>query len=162
MVGQPTGSANGRSTPETRPRTDVREPSGRADNPDVNPTSTRNPAAALPVASARPWSARPLAQSGLRPALEAVGVALLALYVGTFAIRNVPLQGDLRTYWAAGRAASTSVDPYVPHHLATMLERPAEPFVYPPFLLALCVWLTFAPRTGPLTAAAGARSAGPA
>ncbi len=87
-------------------------------------------------------SGRPIVQSGrlepldrARLAADFVGVALIALYVGMFAIRNTLMQGDLRTYLAAARAALQGIDPYPPEHLTTLARRATLPFVYPPITL---------------------------
>jgi len=69
-------------------------------------------------------------------ALTTTGVALLALYLGVFAVRNASLQGDLRTYRTAAEAWQRGLDPYAPGTLAAVAGRATEPFVYPLVTLA--------------------------
>ena len=73
----------------------------------------------------------------VRLALDAAGVALITLYVCVFALRNVSLQADLRTYLAAAEAASAGRDPYRLDVLASVAGRTLPPFLYPPVALAL-------------------------
>lgn len=73
----------------------------------------------------------------LRIGLQAAALALIALYVVTFALKNIHLQWDFNSYRLAGLAALRGLDPY---HLAS-LEAVAHksvkiPFIYPPASLA--------------------------
>lgn len=77
--------------------------------------------------------------------LAGVGVALLALYLAVFLARTVSVQWDLRTYLAAARAASSGLDPYLPHSLASLTGRETFPFVYPAVTLLLFSALTAIP-----------------
>ncbi len=79
----------------------------------------------------------PSAQSDrTRDVLDLLATALLALYVATFAVRNVALQWDFRAYLAAARAAAAGLDPYVHGNLVAASGRLSPlPFLYPPVAL---------------------------
>jgi alpha-1,2-mannosyltransferase len=70
-----------------------------------------------------------------RLALEALALALLALFVWAYVARNLPLQWDLRAYLTAARAAWAGLDPYRPGDLRSLAGREVLPFVYPPVAL---------------------------
>lgn len=72
----------------------------------------------------------------VRAVLRAVALSLIGLYVFTFALRNVALQWDFRSYMLAARAALAGLDPYQIEALSTIAQRPiAIPFLYPPIAL---------------------------
>src|SRR5207249_3288774 len=52
-----------------------------------------------------------------------------------FVMRNVAIQGDLRAYLSAARAAASGFDPYRVEHLMAVAGRHVAPFVYPPVTL---------------------------
>ncbi len=86
-----------------------------------------------------------------RTTLDAVGAALIALYLGVFAVRNVSIQGDFRTYLVATKASMLGLDPYRHEVLTSLAGRPIVPFVYPPVALVAFMPLT---RLEPAAAAA--------
>lgn len=67
--------------------------------------------------------------------LEWVGVAMIAVYLAMFVVRNAPFQGDFRTYQTAARAAVAGLDPYQPETLQQLSAQELMPFVYPPITL---------------------------
>lgn len=68
--------------------------------------------------------------------LIAAGVALVAVYLLTFAIRNTGLQWDFKTYLLAAHAAHAGLDPYSAYDLSAVAgRRISQPFLYPPVTL---------------------------
>ncbi len=62
-------------------------------------------------------------------------MGLIGFYLVLFVVRNAPLQGDLRTYLVAARAALTGHNPYDAARLHALAGREILPFVYPPVAL---------------------------
>lgn len=76
------------------------------------------------------------ARRGLLPALQAIGLGFIVLFLAVYARSNVGLQWDLHVYLAAARAALAGLDPYDVAHLKSA-SAPAHPlpWIYPPVAL---------------------------
>ena len=81
-------------------------------------------------------------------AADALGVALVALYLAVFVARNVGLQWDLKMCLLAAHAARVGLDPYRIEDLAAVAGRGAAfPFLYPPVSLLPFAALALLPLT---------------
>ncbi len=89
----------------------------------------------------------------MRAVLRAVALALIALYVLTFALKNVALQWDFKSYMLAARAAFAGLDPYQIDSLSAIAQKPVSiPFLYPP--IALAPFVTMVPLSPEIAAMA--------
>ena len=89
----------------------------------------------------------------MRAVLRAVALGLIGLYVFTFALKNVTLQWDFKSYMLAARAALAGLDPYQIDALSAIAGKPvAIPFLYPP--IALVPFVTMVPLSPDIAAMA--------
>lgn len=77
--------------------------------------------------------------------LELTLMVVVGLYLTAYVSRFHVMQGDLRTYIAAAKAALAGVDPYAPETLDVVAGRHVMPFVYPPAALVPFVPLALMP-----------------